>query len=303
MAGLAMASDYPAKPVKLIVPYPPGGALDLHGRLIASSSHPYFSQPFVISNVSGAAGAVGAAEVARSKTDGYTLLVGNVATCTYKPLSEKLPYSKEGFVPIAQISASPGILGVNASSPYKELKDFIEKAKKEPGALKYSTAGVYSSGHVPSVLFAQKAGIKIKHVPYSGGGPALTALLGNHVDLNINFPSTFSASIQGGLVRPLAITGDHRLKAYPNIPTLKEMGMDVEAYHWISILAPKGTPEPIVLQLREVFKKLCADKTFITMMEKMGEEVRYQDSPDFAKFWAREWKEISDLFASGVMTQ
>lgn len=297
------AAEYPEKPIRLVVPYPPGGQTDITARIIVSASAAHLSQPFVISNVGGAGGSVGTAEVARAKADGYTLLVGANATNTYIPLSQKVPYSKESFIPIAQLSASPTILGVNAASPYKTLQDFIDQAKKEPNSLKYSTAGVYSAHHIPTVLFAQKAGIKLKHIPYAGGNPAMTALLGNHVDLNPNYPAPFASPIQAGLIRPLAVTTDQRLKSYPNLPTLKELGIDVEVVQWLAVMAPKGTPEPVIKVLREAFKKICADKIYVTMLEKMGEEVKYMDGPEFEKFWTKSWKETQELFASGVMTK
>jgi tripartite-type tricarboxylate transporter receptor subunit TctC len=250
----AAAAEYPEKPIRLVVPYPPGGSTDITARIIISASSAYLSQPFVISNVGGAGGAIGTAEAAKAKADGYTLIVGANATNTYIPLSAKVPYGRDSFIPIAQLSASPSILAVNSGSPYKTLQDFIDKAKKEPNTLKYSTAGVYSAHHIPAVLFANKADIKIKHIPYSGGGPSMTALLGNHVDLNLNYPATFSSSIQGGLIRPLAVSSDQRLKAYPNVPTLKELGIDVEVDQWLAVMAPKGTSDAVIKVLRDAFK-------------------------------------------------
>jgi tripartite-type tricarboxylate transporter receptor subunit TctC len=193
-------------------------------------------------------------------------------------------------------------MGVLSTSPYKTLKDFIEAAKKEPNALKYSTAGVYSAHHVPTVLFSHKAGIKLKHIPYAGGAQAMTALMGGHVDLNPNYPAPFASPIKAGTIRPLAVTSGDRIAAYPNVPTLKELGIDVEVEQWLAVLAPKGTPDPVVKTLREAFKKICTDKLYITMMEKMGEEVKYVDGPEFEKFWANSWKETQELFASGIMT-
>jgi tripartite-type tricarboxylate transporter receptor subunit TctC len=267
-------AEYPEKPIKLVIPYPPGGSTDITARILISSSAAYLPQPLTLSYLAGAGGAIGTAEAAKAKADGYTLIVGANATNTYIPLSGKVPYGRDSFIPIAQLSASPSILAVNAGSPYKTIQDFIDKAKKEPNTMKYSTAGVFSAHHIPAVLFAHKADIKMKHIPYAGGGPALTALLGNHVDMNLNYPATFSSAIQGGLVRPLAVTSDKRLKAYPNVPTLKELGIDVEVDQWLAVMAPKGTPDAVVAVLRDSFKKICADKTFIAMMEKMGEEVK-----------------------------
>lgn len=295
--GTALAADdYPSKPVKLIVPFPPGGALDLQARVFASLSSPEFSQTFFISNVGGAGGAVGAAEVARSRPDGYTLLVSNVATGTYKPLSEKLPYSMNSFIPICQISASPAIFAVNATSPYKTLTDLIAKAKANPNTVKYSTAGVYSAGHVPTVLFAERAKISLLHIPYDGGNPAMAALLGNHVDLNVNFPGTFSSPIKAGKIRPVAVASAKRLKAFPDVKTLKEFGIDVEAYHWISILAPAKTPDAVVAKLRQACKKIITKAEFDKSMEKLSDETDYMDGPEFASYWKKEWNEIDTLF-------
>ncbi|MDA8124491.1 MAG: tripartite tricarboxylate transporter substrate binding protein [Deltaproteobacteria bacterium] len=299
--AMAAADDYPSKPVKLIVPFPPGGSLDLQARLFASLSSPEFSQTFFISNVGGAGGAVGAAEVARSKKDGYTLLVSNVATGTYKPLSEKLPYNMSSFIPICQISASPAIFAVNGASPYKTLADLIAKAKAAPNTVKYSTAGVYSAGHVPTVQFAEKAKVSLLHIPYDGGNPAMAALLGNHVDLNVNFPGIFSSPIKGGQIRPLAVASSKRLKAFPELKTLKEQGIDVEAYHWISILAPAGTPDAVVAKLRQACKKIIAKAEFDKGMAKLSDESEYMDGPEFAAYWKKESAQIETLFKNTKM--
>ncbi len=298
----AVCAEYPEKPIKLVIPYPPGGSTDVAARTIISVAHQYLSQPFVVSNIGGAGGAIGTAEVAKAKPDGYTLLIGANATNTYIPLSEKVPYSKDSFIPIAQLSASPTIFGVLASSPYKTIHDLIDKAKKEPNTLKYSTAGVYSAHHVPTVLFSQKTGIKMKHIPYAGGVQAMTALLGGHVDLNPNFPTPFASPIKAGTIRPLAVSSSQRIRAYPDVMTLKELGIDVVVEQWQAVLAPKGTPDSVVKTLREAFKKICADNLYISTLEKVGEEVKYKDGAEFQKFWDNNWKETQELFASGVMT-
>ena len=298
----AAYAEYPEKPIKLIIPYPPGGSTDIAARIIISAAPMYLPQPFVIQNIGGAGGSIGTNEAAKAKPDGYTLIIGANATNTYIPLSQKVPYDRDSFIPIAQITASPTIMAVQGSSPYKTIHDLIDKAKKEPNTLKYGTAGVYSAHHVPTVLFSQKTGIKMKHIPYAGGAQAMTALLGGHVDLNPNYPSPLSSGIKAGTIRPLAVTSSDRIKAYPDLPTLKELGIDVVVEQWQAVLAPKGTPEPIIKALREAFKKICSDTLYITMLEKMGEEVKYVDGPEFGKFWEKNWKDTQDLFASGVMT-
>lgn len=298
----AGGAEYPEKPIKLVIPYPPGGSTDAAARNIINVAHQYLSQPFVVSNIGGAGGSIGTTEAAKSKPDGYTLLIGANATNTYIPLSQKVPYGKDSFIPIAQITASPTIFGVLATSPYKTIHDLVDAAKKAPNTLKYSTAGVYSAHHVPTVLLSQKTGIKLKHIPYAGGPQAMTALLGGHVDLNPNFPTPFAAQIKAGAIRPLAVSSSQRIKAHPNVMTLKELGIDVEVEQWQAVLAPKGTPDAIVKTLREAFRKICNDKRYVTLLEMMGEEVKYLDGEEFQKFWDRNWKETQDLFASGVMT-
>jgi tripartite-type tricarboxylate transporter receptor subunit TctC len=298
----AYGAEYPEKPIKLVVPYPPGGSTDVAARMIISAAHMYLPQPFVVSNIGGAGGAIGTAEAAKAKPDGYTLLIGANATNTYIPLSQKVPYSKDSFIPIAQLTASPTIFGVLATSPYKTIHDLVDAAKKAPNTLKYSTAGVYSAHHVPTVLLSQKTGIKMKHIPYAGGPQAMTALLGGHVDLNPNFPTPFASQIKAGTIRPLAVSSSQRIKAYPDVKTLKELGIDVVVEQWQAVLAPKGTPDAIVKTLREAFRKICADKLYITMLEKMGEEVKYVDGEEFQEFWDKNWAETQELFASGVMT-
>jgi tripartite-type tricarboxylate transporter receptor subunit TctC len=300
--GTALAADdYPSKPVKLVSPFPPGGAVDLQARLLASLAKPEFPQTFFVENIGGAGGAVGAAEVARSRPDGYTLLVSNVATGTYKPLSEKLPYSMNSFIPICQITSSPAIFAVNGSSPYKTLNDFIAAAKAKPETLKYSTGGVYSSGHIPTVLFSQKANISLLHIPYDGGNPAMAALLGNHVDLNVNFAAPFASPIRGGQIRALAVASAKRLKAFPEVKTLKEQGFDMESSQWIAILAPAKTPEAVVAKLRQACKSIIAKSAFAQGVEKMGDEVEYMDGPDFNNYWKKEWSQIETLFKTTKM--
>lgn len=295
------ADDYPSKSVKIIVPFPPGGSLDLQARLLATLAKPEFPQTFYVENVSGAGGAVGAAEAARSRADGYTLFASNVATGTFKPLSEKLPYSMNSFIPICQITASPAMFAVNADSPYKTLSDFIAAAKAKPETLKYSTGGVYSAGHIPTVLLSQKAKISMIHIPYDGGNPALAALLGNHVDLNVSFPTAFASPIKGGKIRAIAVASEKRLKAFPDVKTLKEQGFDIESYQWISILAPAKTPDAVVAKLRQACKAILAKKEFTQGVEKMGDEVVYLDGPEFGSYWKKEWSEIETLFKTTKM--
>lgn len=289
--------EYPTHPVEIVCPYPPGGALDMHMRALVAVGAQYLGQPLIPVIRSGAAGTIGAAYVARSKPDGYTLFIGSTAPLTVKPIVEKLPYKPEDFISLGQLSASPMIIHVLATSPWKTLKDFIEDAKKNPGKFRYSTAGVYEPEHLSFEALSQIAGIKLIHVPMGGGGPALAAMLGGHVEIVANFPAVVSPSIEGGTVRPLAVTSAARLKrkGLEDIPTLKELGFDHENYMWIAIFAPKGTPPEIVQKLRTMVKNVVDDQSFQRLMDRMGEEIKYMSGEDFEKYWKKEETTIGSL--------
>jgi tripartite-type tricarboxylate transporter receptor subunit TctC len=269
----------------------------MHMRAMVATAGQYLGQPLIPVIRSGAAGTIGAAHVARSKPDGYTLFIGSTAPLTIKPLVEKLPYKPEDFIPIGQLSASPMIIHVLNSAPWKTLKEFIDDARKTPGKLRYSTAGVYEPEHLSFEALSQIAGIKLIHVPMGGGGPALSAMLGGHVEIVANFPSVVATHITGGSVRPLAVTSAERLKmkGLENIPTLRELGYDHVNYMWIGIFAPKGTPPEVVQKLRTSVKQICDDTSFQRLMSRMGEEIKYMSGDDFENYWKDERTKIGDL--------
>ncbi len=290
-------TEYPTRPIEAVCPYPPGGANDMLMRAVVAVGGQYLGQPLIPVIRSGGAGTIGAAFVARSRPDGYTIFVASTTPLTTKPLVEKLPYKSEDFIPIGQLSASPMIIHVLASAPWKTLKEFIEDAKKNPGKFRYSTAGVYEPEHLSFEALSQMAGIKLIHVPMGGGGPALAAMLGGHVEIVANFPSVASTYITSGTVRPLAVTSAERLKfkGLEGIPTLKELGFNHENYMWIGIFVPKGTPPEIVQKLRTVVKQISDDASFQGLMVRMGEQVKYMSGEDFEKYWKREQTTIGEL--------
>jgi tripartite-type tricarboxylate transporter receptor subunit TctC len=289
---------YPSRAVTMIVPFPPGGVADIVGRPLAAMMEKSLKQPVVIVNRTGAGGALGMREVARAAPDGYTILMG-LSSISIFPVSERVngkqpAYELKDFAPIALVTADPTVLVVRADSPYKSVKDFVAAAKANPGKINYSSSGVYGTLHVAMEIFANAAGIKLFHVPYGGGGPAITALLGGQVEASAQGPAAAIGQIKGGKMRALAGWGTERLKLLPDLPTFKELGyQDVEFYIWSGVFAPAATPAPIVSRLRESVQAAATSEDFRNAMEKVSTPVHYLDAPEFAKYWERDAKRLS----------
>lgn len=295
----ATAQDhYPSRPITMIVPFPPGGVADLTGRPTAQAMEKLLKQPMAIVNKAGAGGAIGMATVANAKPDGYTLLMA-LSSISIIPEADKLfgrepAYHMNQLAPIALISADPTVLVVRSQSPYKTLKELVDDARKRPNGLSFSSSGVYGTLHMAIEMFTHAAGLKMRHVPYTGAGPALTSLLGGHVDLLASGPSVVTPQIKAGTLRPLAVWGAKRLAALPDVPTFKELGYDIEFYIWSGIFVPAGTPAAIVNTLRDAAKKAVADPEFKASMEKIETPVAYLDAPEFQKFWDKDAKRMAD---------
>jgi len=226
------AQEYPARAITMVVPFPPGGVADIVGRPLAAMMEKSLKHPVVIVNRTGAGGALGMREVAKAAPDGYTILMG-LSSISIFPVSERVngkqpSYELKDFAPIALVTADPTVLVVRADSPYKTVKDFVEAAKAKPGKINYSSSGVYGTLHVAMEMFANAAGVQLFHVPYGGGGPAITALLGGQVEASAQGPAAAIGQIRGGKMRALAGWGTERLKLLPDLPTFKELGYDVE---------------------------------------------------------------------------
>jgi len=290
--GMASADSYPSRPVSVIIPFPPGGVAELTARPLLSVMEKILKQPMVVVNKPGASGTVGAQQAAISKPDGYTLLV-TVSSMSVFPEVDILfgrpkTYKREDFAPIALLSADPMILVVKKDSPYKSVADIVADAKKRPNEIKYSSSGVYGATHLPTEMFAHAAGIKLRHVPYTGGGPALIALLGGHVDILFSVPIIAFVQLKSGDVTPLAVASEKRHPAFPNVPTLKELGYDVEYYMWCGFFAPRATPPDILKILREATRKAAASTEFKAAMDKMNTPIDYRDADEFQKFWDKD---------------
>src|SRR5947199_7896090 len=292
LSTMGAAQDYPSKPITMVVPFPPGGVAEIVGRPLAGIMEKSLRQPIGLINRPGAAGAVGMGSVAKGPADGYTLLMG-LSSISIFPVSERIngkqpPYELKDFAPIALVTADPTVLVVRADGPYKTVKDFVDAAKANPGKINYSSSGVYGTLHVAMEMFANSAGIKLFHIPYQGGGPAVTALLAGQVEASPQGPAAAIGQIKAGKMRALASWGSERLKLLPDIPTFKELGYDAEFYIWSGVFAPAATPAPIINRLREAVKEATNSEEFRGAMEKVQTPLAYLDAPEFKKYWERD---------------
>ncbi|HYX66154.1 MAG TPA: tripartite tricarboxylate transporter substrate binding protein [Burkholderiales bacterium] len=287
---------YPARPVTLINPFPPGGAADVVGRPFAAGLEPLLKQPVVIETKAGAAGAVGAQFAANAKPDGYTLLVHIVSISGFaevdKLFGRQPKFTRADFVPIARLTAGPMVLVVNDKQPYKSLKELVDDAKQRPNQIVFSSSGLYGALHLPTALFMKAAGVQMRHLPTNGGGPALNAILGNNAQVLVSSVAAASAQMKAGKLRALAQFGEKRAASEPDVPTLKELGYDVEFSLWVGLFAPKGTPAPIVQRLGVESRKVAESDQFKTAIHNIGDEVAYLDHPAFARFWDEDAKRV-----------
>ena len=289
---------YPDRPITIVAPFPPGGVADLTARPVAAALEKVMKNPVVVVNKTGAAGAVGMSFVANSKPDGYNLLMA-LSSISIIPEADKLfdrkpAYTMNQLVPIALISADPTIFVVNASRPWKTVKEFVDDAKKRPGQISYSSSGVYGTLHMAMEMLTHGAGINLKHVPYSGAGPALTALLGGHVDTLASGPAVVIPHIKAGKIRPLAGWGAKRVASLPDVATFKERGYDIEFYIWAGLFAPRGTSPAVMKTIREFVKQAVNTTEFKAAMEKLQTPIAYLDAPEFQKFWDKDAKMLAD---------
>jgi tripartite-type tricarboxylate transporter receptor subunit TctC len=284
---------YPSRPVTMIVPFPPGGVADIVGRPLAASMEKTLKQPVLVVNRPGAGGAVGTTSVAKAAPDGYTILM-SLSSISIFPVSDPmngrpLPYQLQDFAPIALVTADPTILVVAADGPYKTIQEFIAAARAYPNQMNYSSSGTYGTLHVAMEMFASAAGVKLFHIPYQGGGPAVTALLGGQVHALASGPAAVVGQIKGGKMRALAGWGDKRLPSMPDLPTFKELGYkDVEFYIWSGVFVPAATPAPVQAKLREAVRAAVSDPQFVGAMAKAETPVQYLDAPQFRDFLARD---------------
>ena len=298
-AGFVGAQDaYPSKPITMVVPFPPGGVADIVARPAAEAMSRVLKVPVVIENRAGAGGGIGMGHVAKAKPDGYTVLLA-LSSISIIPEADKVTertpmYQLNQFVPIARFTADPTVLAVRAESPWKTVQEFVADAKKRPGAITFGSSGNYGTMHMPMEMFAGTAGIKLLHVPYTGGGPAVVALLGGNVDALSTGPSTVIPHVKAGKVRVLASWGDKRLASLPEAPTLAESGFDSTFFQWSGLFVPAGTPEDAVAKLREAARVAATDPKFIAALASVDTPIQYMDAPDMQRFWDADAKKLGD---------
>ena len=294
----AQAQDaYPGRAISMVVPFPPGGVADVTGRPTAIALEKVFKQPVSIANRPGAGGAVGNAAVANAKPDGYTLLMA-LSSITVIPEADKLfnrkpAYTLDQLAPIALVSADPVILVVHPSLPVKTVKEVIALARKQPGELSYSSSGVYGALHMPMEMFLHATQLKMRHVPTTGGGPAITQLLGGHVTMSAGGPAAITSHVNAGKLRPIVTWGAERHPNYKDVPTFKEQGYDIVYYIWAGLFAPVATPEPVIKVLRDGVRQAVNDPEFKNQMAKVNSPIKYLDAPDFAKYVEADAKRLA----------
>lgn len=290
---------FPSRAITIINAFPPGGANDIATRPIASALEPVLKQPVVVETKAGAGGQVGAQFAASAKPDGYTLLSHNNGISGYaevdKLFGRQPKTTRDDFIPLARLIADPCALLVNDKQPYKTLKEFVDDVKKNPNAIVYSSGGLYGATHIPMVLVEKALGLpKLRHLPTSGGGPAITALLGNNAQASTQTVTATIQHIRAGKLRALALLGGTRSKQLPDVPTLKELGYNVEYYLWVGLFAPKGTPPAIVSTLSSAIDKAASADLFKTAITNVGLELGFLNAGDFRKFWDVDARQTED---------
>ena len=291
---------FPTRGITMIVAFPPGGVADITARPTAAAIERVVKQPVSVVNRPGAAGAVGNAVVANAKPDGYTILMAlssiSVIPAADELFNRKPAYSLDQFAPIALVTADPTILVVHPSLPVKTAKELVALARSKPGELSFSSSGIYGALHMPMEMFLHAAKLKMRHVPTTGGGPAITALLGGHVELTAGGPAAISAHVKAGKLRPIAGWGAERHSSFPAVPTFRELGYkDVEYYIWAGMFAPRGTPDPVMKSLRDTARRAVQDPDFKGAMAKVDSLVQYKDAPEFQQYWQADAKRLAAL--------
>ena len=287
-AWVAAQNAWPTRAITMIVPFPPGGLADLVARPVAEALSRELKQPVIIENKAGAGGGIGMGLVAKAKPDGYTVLMA-LSSLTVIPeadivLSRPAMFALTDLRPIARFTADPTVLAVRADSPWKTAQQFIADAKNRPGAINYGSSGNYGTMHVPMEILSQTAGVKLTHIPFTGAGPAVVALLGGQIDAVSSGPATVLQQVKAGKLRVLAHWGNGPLGALPDVPSLKEAGFDAQYAQWSGLFIPKDTPEPIAQRLRAAAHVAAQDAKVKEIILSAGSPVLYLDAPEFEEY-------------------
>jgi tripartite-type tricarboxylate transporter receptor subunit TctC len=282
-------SSYPDKPITMIVPFPPGGVADTVARPMAEAMAKALGQPVVVENKVGAGGALGIGTAARAAPDGYTVLL-SLSSISILPeadalLNRKPAFTLSQFVPIARFTADPTVLVVRADAPWPTFAAMVADAKARPGKFNYGSSGNYGTMHVPMEVLKAEAGFRMVHIPYTGAGPALVALLAGQVDAVASGPSTVAQQIKAGKLRALAHWGDKPLVSLPDVPSLMQLGVKAQFAQWSGLFVPTGTPDAVVQKLRAAAQAAANDPQAVAVINRAGSPMEYLDAPAFDSYW------------------
>lgn len=298
-------NTYPAKPIRLVVPFPAGGATDILGRQWGKRISELLKQPVVVENVSGAAGTVGAANVARAPADGYTLLLGVSASQAIAPsLYPKLPYDPmKAFVPVGQLATFGNAVIVHPSTPAHDIAELVALAKRTPGGMSYGSWGMGSAGHLAMEMVKTHSGAPLVHIPYKGTAPVLSDVMGNQVPAGVTGVLEIEPAVKAGKVRIIAVTGSKRAPNFPDVPTLAEQGVPIDTDSWFAVFAPAGTPPAILARLRDAFEQVRAQPAFQKELVVLGMNLSSLDVPQFSQVQAADievWARLVKSSGAGL---
>jgi tripartite-type tricarboxylate transporter receptor subunit TctC len=304
MAGAAVAqtsapANWPTRPITLVVPFPPGGLADIVARPVAEAMARELGQPIVVENRAGAGGGIGMGYVAKAKPDGYTVLMA-LSSLTVMPEADVLlarapMYALNDLRAVARFTADPTVLVVRADAPWKTVQQFVDDARRRPGAINYGSSGNYGTMHVPMEMLAQTANVKLTHVPFTGAGPAVLALLGGQIEAVSSGPATVLQHIKGGKLRALAHWGTTPLSTLADVPSLKDNGFAVDYAQWSGLFIPRSVPEPIAQRLRAAARSAAQDAKVKEVILAAGSPVLYQDMPEFENYVQADAKRMAEV--------
>ncbi len=291
--------DYPSRPITMLVPFPPGGVADTVGRPVAEAMGRYLKQSVIVENKGGAGGGIGMAQVAKSKADGYTVLMA-LSSLVVLPEADKVlkrapMFQLDQLKPIARFSADPTVLVVKADSPWKTYAEFMAYVKANPAKVSFGSSGNYGTMHVPMEQLKAATSSFMLHVPYTGAGPAVLALLSGQIEALSTGPASVGQQIKAGKLRALAHWGDSRLTALPDVPSLKELGVPISYAQWSGMFVPANTPAAVVEKLRQAAKFAAADPRANQALTAAGTSFMFQDMPEFERYVQTDAKDMAAL--------
>ena len=289
-----LAADFPTKEVQIIVPWAAGGATDLIFRALAAPTEKYLGKAVIVVNRPGGGGAVGYTEAAQASPDGH-ILVSAITPLTILPHQVKTAFTYKSFDPVINVSTDPSMFLAKPDAPWKDLKEFLSYAKQNPNMVTVGNSGAGGGVHLVALAFEKAAGVKFNHIPFSGGGPSVTALLGGHINVVSVSPPEGISQVQAGKLKILALFADKRLAMFPDVPTVKEQGTNFAMGMWRGLAAPKGTPPDVIKKLHDAFKKGMEDPAFKKSAADMAVSIHYLGPEDFGKLMASEDKVYADL--------